>query len=106
MITYKLIAVLFILITPIFSHILVSLFRVGTYGIKFPDLAFLLFALEFILVSGKFFAHNLLPYYLIALSCLAIIISLVLVIKKQDFQYPRFLKLFWRIGFLLTFFSI
>ncbi|MGT2933263.1 DUF3397 family protein [Streptococcus catagoni] len=101
--TYKLIAAAFILLTPIFSHILVSTFKLGRYGIKFPDLAFILFAIEIILVSGKFFTHNLLPYYLIALSILAIIITLMLVIKIQHFNYSRFAKLFWRVGFLLTF---
>lgn len=103
MTTYKLIALAFIFLTPLFSHILVSVFKLGRYGIKFPDIAFVLFALEILLVSGKFFNHNILPYYLILLALLAIVISLNLIFKSQNFYYRRFLKLFWRIGFLLTF---
>ncbi|MCK1192156.1 DUF3397 domain-containing protein [Streptococcus uberis] len=105
MITYKLIALLFIVLTPLFSQIMVKLFRLEHYGIKFPDLAFVLFALEIALVSGKFYDNNLLPYYFIVLSLLAIAISLTLVMKSQKFHYPRFFKLFWRIGFLITLFA-
>lgn len=105
MITFKLIALLFIVLTPLFSHIMVKLFRLGRYGIKFPDLAFIFFVSEIAMVSGKFFDNNLLPYYFIVLSLLAISITLTLVIKTQKFTYSRFIKLFWRIGFLITFFS-
>ncbi|VTS35829.1 membrane protein [Streptococcus pseudoporcinus] len=105
MMTYKLIALLFIILTPLVSQILVTFFKLGRYGLKFPDLAFLFFALEIALVSGKFFDNNFLPYYLIILSLLAIIITLTLVIRSQRFTYSRFIKLFWRIGFLMTFFG-
>ncbi|KHD43361.1 DUF3397 domain-containing protein [Streptococcus hongkongensis] len=105
MITYKLVALAFILLTPIVSYIVVSSFKLGRYGIKFPDLALLLFILNIALVSGKFFTHNFLPYYLILMAILSIVICLVLVIKFQKFTYPRFIKLFWRIGFLVTLFT-
>ncbi|MGT2934454.1 DUF3397 family protein [Streptococcus castoreus] len=104
MIIYKLTALALILLTPLFAMILTSLFRLGKKGIKFPDLALILFAIEIVLVSGKFFTHNLLPYYLIIMSLLAIVISLLLVIRSQHFSYHRFMKLFWRVGFLITFF--
>ncbi|EHI70101.1 DUF3397 domain-containing protein [Streptococcus ictaluri] len=99
---YKLTAAAFILLTPLFASIMVSLFRLGKKGIKFPDLSLPLFALEIILVSGKFFTHNLLPYYLIIMSLLAIVITLLLIFRTESFHYARFYKLFWRIGFLVT----
>ncbi|MGT2808868.1 DUF3397 family protein [Streptococcus iniae] len=102
MITYKLIALAFIILTPLFSHIMVSFFRLGRYGLKFPDLALVFFGLELFLVSGKFLSHSLLPHYLIMMSLLALIITLILVFKSQQFTYHRFIKLFWRIGFLIT----
>ena len=105
MITYKLVALAFIFLTPIFSYIIVSTFKLGRYGLKFPDLALLLFILEIALVSGNFFTHTFLPYYLILMAILSIVSCLVLVIKVQRFTYPRFIKLFWRIGFLVTFFT-
>ncbi|MGT2746020.1 hypothetical protein AT575_06225 [Streptococcus penaeicida] len=105
MMTYKLIAFVFLFLTPLISQILINLFKLGRYGLKFPDLAFIFFAIEIAIVSGKFFDNNFLPYYLIILSLLAIIITLTLVIRSQRFSYPRFFKLFWRIGFLMTFFG-
>ncbi|MGT2744631.1 DUF3397 domain-containing protein [Streptococcus phocae subsp. phocae] len=103
MILYKLTALAFIILTPMVSSIFISLFKLNAKGLKFPDLALPFFALELVIVSGKFFTHNLLPYYLIVMALLAIVISLLLIIRSQEFCYPRFLKLFWRVGFLITF---
>ncbi|MDV5993557.1 DUF3397 domain-containing protein [Streptococcus canis] len=102
MMFYKLIALSFLILTPLFAMVLTSLFKLDKKGVKFPDIAFLLFAIEIVLVSGKFFTHNLLPYYLIIMSLLAMVISLLLVIRSQSFSYHRFMKLFWRVGFLIT----
>jgi hypothetical protein len=40
----------------------------------------------------------------LALSALAIGITVYFLKKKQTFYYPKFLKFFWRAGFMLTFF--
>ncbi|VHL79235.1 integral membrane protein [Streptococcus pyogenes] len=101
MMIYKLTALAFLIVTPLFAMIVTPLFKLNKKGFKFPDVALLLFAIEIVLVSGKFFTHNLLPYYLIIMSLLAIVISLLLVIRTQSFSYHRFMKLFWRVGFLV-----
>ncbi|BAH80995.1 DUF3397 domain-containing protein [Streptococcus dysgalactiae subsp. dysgalactiae] len=103
MMIYKLTALAFLILTPLFAMIVTSLLRLNKKGLKFPDVALFLFAIEIVLVSGKFFTHNLLPYYLIIMSLLAIVISLLLVVRTQSFSYHRFMKLFWRVGFLVTF---
>ncbi|HEK9991454.1 DUF3397 domain-containing protein [Streptococcus equi subsp. zooepidemicus] len=102
MIIYKLTALAFIILTPLFSMIMISLLRLGRRGIKFPDLALPLFVFDIVIVSGKFFTHHLLPYYLIVMSLLAIVMALLLIIRIQQFSYRRFFKLFWRVGFLVT----
>ncbi|MFE8774204.1 DUF3397 family protein, partial [Streptococcus pyogenes] len=63
MMIYKLTALAFLIVTPLFAMIVTPLFKHNKKGFKFPDVALLLFAIEIVLVSGKFFTHNLLPYY-------------------------------------------
>ena len=103
MIMSKLIALAFIVLTPIFSYILGSLFKLRRYGILFTDTAFPLFAFEIILLSDKFFSNRFFPYYMICLSLLAIILTLRLLRKNHSFSYRRFLKFFWRTGSILSF---
>ena len=103
MMIYKLIALAFILLTPIFTYILASFFRLKHYGILFTDLAFPLFALEIALISAKFFTNSLVPYYFICLSLLAISLTVGFLVKTHSFSYRRFFKFFWRAGFILTF---
>lgn len=102
MMIYKLIALAFVILTPIFSQIIISLFKLKKHGILFTDLSFPLFALEIFLVSSKFLTHSLIPYYLIALSLLAILLTIHLIRRTENFSYKRFFKFFWRIGFFLT----
>ncbi|WP_018165366.1 DUF3397 domain-containing protein [Streptococcus henryi] len=100
---YKFIAAAFVVLTPVFAYILINTFKLWRFGWKFPDLALPLFAIEIVIVSGKFFTHNFLPYYLIAMSTLSIVITSFLLRKNSRFSYKRFGKLFWRSGFILTF---
>lgn len=102
MLIYKLMALAFLILTPIFSYVIVSMFKLNRYGLKFPDITLPLYALEIIIVSAKFFTHSLLPYYVIIKSILAITIASLILRKGQHFSYHRFLKLFWRSGFLIT----
>ncbi|WP_159565090.1 DUF3397 domain-containing protein [Streptococcus halichoeri] len=100
---YKLIAAAFIFLTPIFAAVIVSFFRLNKKGLKFPDLALPLFVVEMLLIAEKFSIHPLLPYYTIIMSLLALVIALLLIVRSESFTYARFFKLFWRLGFFITF---
>ena len=102
MMTYKLIALSFIVTTPLFATAVVRLFGLNRFKITVPDVVLPLFAYQSILLSNLFFTHHFLPHYLLMLSAIAVVISLSLLIKTRVFCYRRFLKLFWRIGFLAT----
>lgn len=99
---YKFIALLLLVLTPIFSYIIVKLFGLNRLKLLFPDVAFPLYVLEIILVSDKFLTHGLLPYLISLFSLLALTIAAFLIFKKHRFSYKRFIKLFWRVGFLVT----
>lgn len=101
MLLLKIAAVAFIFLNLIVSAILAKLWRFKRFGLKFSDLAFPLFALEFYLISDRFFYHSALPELVLALSLLAIGTAVYFLRKKRDFLYTKFLKYFWRSGFLL-----
>lgn len=103
MITYKIIALSFVIITPITAQILVKLTKLDRLGFYMPDLALPLFALQLTLLSSKFFLHHFLPHYTLAMAILALMVAVSLLFKTKDFAYRRFVKLFWRIGSILTF---
>ncbi|WP_340081028.1 DUF3397 domain-containing protein [Streptococcus agalactiae] len=100
---YKIIASLFLVLIPIFSQVLVKIFKLKNFNIMFPDVAFPIFVFLIPLISSSLLKQNLLPYYLILISLLAIGITIKLLRTKTLFSYKRFLKLFWRSGFILTF---
>lgn len=104
MMIYKLMALAFLFLTPIFSFILVKFFRLRRFKINFADFSLPLYAFELVLVSQEFYTHNFFPYYLIVMSLLAIVLTIVLLWGVHAFSYRRFFKLFWRIGFIVTFF--
>ena len=54
------------------------------------------------LITAKTFTHNFLPRLGLALSLLATILVFFFLLKKRSFYYPKFIKFFWRAGFLLT----
>lgn len=103
MFVLKIAAVALIFLNLIVSIILAKLLLFKRFGLKFSDLAFPLFALEFYLLSDRFFYHSLLPELIFALSLLAIGIAISFLGKRKPFFYPIFFKYFWRIGFLLMF---
>ena len=81
-----------------------KLFRLKRFGWNFADLAFPLFVLEFYVISDRAFYHSFLPELALALSALAIAITVYFLRIKRSFYYPKFFKFFWRAGFILTFF--
>lgn len=103
MVFLRIASLIFLVFTPILSIRLVSLLRLKQKGWNMADIAFPLFAVEFYLISDKAFYHSLLPHLLLALSLLALAIVGLLLYKTRDISYPRFFKIFWRAGFLLTF---
>ena len=100
----KVASLVFIFLTLILSGIIIRVFKLRRYGWNFADLAFPLFALEYYLISDAAYYHNLLPQLLLALSLLAIGLTIYFLKKKRSFYYPKFFKYFWRAGFLITFF--
>ena len=100
----KIASILFIFLTIILTIIITKLFRLKRFGLNFADLAFPFFAIELYIISDKAYYHSLLPQLTLALSVLAIAITIYFLKKKRSFYYPKFFKFFWRAGFLLTFF--
>ena len=100
----KVASLVFIFLTLILSGIIIRVFKLRRYGLNFADLAFPLFALEYYLISDAAYYHNLLPQLLLALSLLAIGLTIYFLKKRRSFYYPKFFKYFWRAGFLMTFF--
>ncbi|MCR1233211.1 DUF3397 domain-containing protein [Streptococcus suis] len=99
----KIVAFLFIFLTLAISIIAVKFFRLQNRGWNFADIAFPLYAIEFYLISDKAYYNSLLPQLVLALSLLAISLCGFFLLKKKNFLYHRFFKVFWRASFILTF---
>ena len=81
----KVASLVFIFLTLILSGIIVRVFKLRRYGWNFADLAFPLFALEYYLISDAAYYHNLLPQLLLALSLLAIGLTIYFLKKRRSF---------------------
>ena len=99
----KLASVLLLVLTIALAIIISRFFKLKKKSINFADLAFPLLIFEYYLITAKAFTHNYLPVLGIVLSILAIILVFFFLIKKRSFYYPKFIKFFWRAGFLVTF---
>lgn len=106
MMIYQFFALAFLIVTPIASQQLITLFKLDRKGLKFADLALPLFALEMVLVSKKFLTHSILPHYLLIMSLLSLGVCIWLLrhTRNKRFSHHRFTKLYWRLGFFVTFF--
>ena len=102
MILIKLASILLLVLTLALTVIISKLFKLKKKGINFADLAFPCLIFEYYLITAKVFNHNYLPVLGTALSLLAIILVFFFLTKKRSFYYPKFIKFFWRAGFLLT----
>lgn len=102
MILMKIAATLLLVLTLVVSIIVTKLFKLKKLGLNFADLAFPLLVFEYYLITAKAFTHNFLPRLGVALSLLAILLVVFFLVKKRSFYYPKFIKFFWRAGFLLT----
>ena len=102
MILMKLASILLLVLTLALAFILSRLFKLKKRGINAADLAFPVLIFEYYLITAKVFTHNYLPVLGTALSLLAIILVFFFLTKKRSFYYPKFIKFFWRAGFLLT----
>ena len=102
MILMKLASILLLVLTLALAIILSKLFKLKKRGINAADLAFPFLIFEYCYISAKVFTHNQLPILGTALSLLAIVLTFFFLRKKRSFYYPKFLKFFWRAGFLLT----
>jgi integral membrane protein len=102
MILIKLASILLLVLTLALAIIISRFFKLKKKGINFADLAFPFLIFEYYLITGKVFSHNSLPILGIVLSLLAIILVFYFLNTKRSFYYPKFIKFFWRAGFLLT----
>ncbi|EHJ52315.1 membrane protein [Streptococcus macacae NCTC 11558] len=101
---YKLMALAFIFLTLVFSYIIVATFNLRRFRLNLADIALPLFAAEIVLVSAKFYTHSFLPHYLAAMSVLSLVLAIRQLQKRKAFSLKKFIKFFWRAGFILTFF--
>ena len=102
MILMKIASILLLILTLVVCFIVTKLFGLKKLRINFADLAFPLLVFEYYLITAKAFTHNFLPRLGVALSLLAILLVIFFLLKKRSFYYPKFIKFFWRAGFLLT----
>ncbi|WP_061452339.1 DUF3397 domain-containing protein [Streptococcus oralis] len=102
MILMKIASILLLVLTLVVCFIIAKLFGLKRLRINFADLAFPLLVFEYYLITAKSFTHNFLPRLGVALSLLAILLVIFFLFKKRSFYYPKFIKFFWRAGFLLT----
>lgn len=103
MIVYKLIAVSLVILTPIFSYVVTTVLRLKRFGILFTDLATPILAIDIFLIARQCLDSSVFFYYTMCLALLAIGLVGRFFKKNIVFSYRRFLKLFWRLAFLLTF---
>ena len=102
MILMKLASILLLVLTLALAIILSRLFKLKKRGINAADLAFPFLIFEYYLITAKMFTHNQLPVLGTALSILAIVLVFFFLNQRRSFYYPKFIKFFWRAGFLLT----
>ena len=102
MILMKIASILLLVLTLVVCIIVTKLFRLKKIGFNFADLAFPILVFEYYLITSKTFTHSFLPRLGLLLSLLAIILVFFFLLKKRSFYYPKFIKFFWRAGFLLT----
>ena len=101
MILMKIASILLLILTLVVCFIVTKLFGLRKIGFNFADLAFPLLVFEYYLITAKAFTHNFLPRLGVALSLNNPPCSLF-PCQKRSFYYPKFIKFFWRAGFLLT----
>lgn len=100
---YQTLAILFLFLTLAFTYVIVATFKLHRFGFNMADLALPIYAFEIVLVSAKYYTHSFLPYYAIAMSLLALFSVWWQLSKKKTFHFQKFVKFFWRSGFILTF---
>lgn len=71
--------------------------------LKIPDVFTIFLAIGLQLFSKKLTGISILPYYLLMISGLAIVLLLLDLFYYKSFAYGKFLKLWWRITFIITF---
>lgn len=100
---YKIMAVAFIFLTMAFAYVIATTFKLNRFGLNLADIALPMYVFEIVLVSARYYTHSFLPYYMAAMSLLAMTIAIRQLVKRKSFYFKRFFKFFWRAGFILTF---
>ncbi|MFC4653343.1 DUF3397 domain-containing protein [Lactococcus nasutitermitis] len=102
----KIIAILYPILVFIALTFIFKFFRLRKlthHRLGIPDVftVFLAFGLQ--IFSKQFTSISILPYYILIISGLALVLLLLDIFYYKEFYYRRFLKLWWRITFIITF---
>ncbi|PCS00661.1 DUF3397 domain-containing protein [Lactococcus fujiensis] len=71
--------------------------------LKIPDVYTLFLILGLKIFSSQLVTISILPYYFLIVSGLALVLLLLDVFYYRAFVFRRFLKLWWRVTFIITF---
>lgn len=100
----KMIYAAFLGLVPIFTFILCRILRLNKLKIIFTDLALPLYVFMMVYSSSVFFEHSFFFHYLSIMSVLAMFVAVWIYKRQGVFHYSRWFKVFWRMGFFVSFF--
>lgn len=92
----------FTFIALVFIFKFFRLRRLTNRKLKIPDVLTLFLILGIHLFSKNITSISILPYYLLIISGLALTLLLLDLFYYKRFTYRRFLKLWWRLTFIIT----
>ncbi len=101
----KIIAALYpflVFIVLVFVFKFFRLRHLTNHRLKIPDFFAFFLAIGLHVFSNQLTGISILPYYLLIISGLALILLLLDLFYYKAFTYHRFLKLWWRISFIIT----
>ncbi|MCL2113196.1 MAG: DUF3397 domain-containing protein [Streptococcaceae bacterium] len=94
---------LIVFIALVFIFKFFKLRHITNRKLKIPDVFTIFLILGMQIFSKNATSISVLPYYLLIISGLALVLLLLDLFYYKHFTYRRFLKLWWRITFFITF---
>lgn len=101
----KIIATIYPVVVFILLVFVFKFFRLRTLThrkLKIPDIFTLFLILGLQAFSKQLASISIMPYYLLIISGLAVVLLLLDLFYYQRFSYRSFLKLWWRVTFIIT----
>lgn len=71
--------------------------------LKIPDVFIVFLVIGLSIYSNQLASISILPYYFLIISGLALVLMMLDLLYYKNFVFRRFLKLWWRITFIITF---